>query len=226
MPFEESAARYAHAITPPELRWLDLLESQWGALPRRLIDLGAGDGGFVQAAGARGWAATGLEGSVEMVEIARSAGRLVSLCDLDEWKFDGAPVSAVRLWFVLEHVRRPGQVLRELPQALSPGGLLLIGVPNDANWLSRRVMRDETDRFWEHPVHLHHFPPFGLERVLGTLGFEPVVAESGRPTELMRGGSLPLYETWERVRAADPELSRLFYQLGVGRTREMLLRKK
>ena len=226
VPFEESAARYAHPVHPPELRWLDLLEAQLGALPRLLLDLGAGDGGFVGAACERSWGATGLEGSVEMVEIARAAGRPVSLCDLDEWEFDGTPVSAVRLWFVLEHVRRPGQLVRQLARALRPGGLLLLAVPNDANWLSRRVMRDEADRFWEHPVHLHHFPPFGLERFLGTLGLEPVIAESGRPTELMRGGALPLYETWERIRAVDPGLSRLFYELGVGRTREMLFRKK
>ena len=225
VPFEESAKRYAHPVQPPELRWLDLLSGHLGHAPPVLLDLGAGDGGFVQAACERGWKASGLEGSLEMVELARSQGRPVALCDLDDWVFDGAPVSAGRLWFVLEHVRRPGRVLRQLHRALSPGGLLVLGIPNDANWLSRRLMRDAADRFWEHPVHLHHFPPFGLEQWLAGQGFELLVAESGRPTELMRGGSLPLYETWERIRSVDPELSRLFYTLGVGRTRELLLRR-
>jgi hypothetical protein len=50
------------------------------------------------------------------------------------------------------------------------------------------------------------------------------IGESGRPTELMRDGNLPLSETWERIRALDPGLSRLFYQLGVGQSREMIFR--
>lgn len=220
--FQESV-RYEHQVQPSELRWLQLVEEQ-NPPARTLIDLGAGDGGFVEAASLRGWEASGLEGSPEVVASARAAGRPIVHQDLDAWMHTGPRAGVVRLWFVLEHVRRPGHILEQARAALLPGGLLLVAVPNDANWLSRRVMRDDNDCFWEHPLHLHHFPPYGLEDLLKARGFELVIAEAGRPTELMRGGNLPLHETWERIRALDPSLSRLFYQLGVGRSRELLLR--
>jgi SAM-dependent methyltransferase len=223
IPFEESM-RYEHEIQPNELRWLPLVE-ELNPPVRSLLDLGAGNGCFIEAAVQRGWQALGLEGSPGLVDSARAAGRDVCLQDLDYWKYEGPQFGAVRIWFVLEHVCYPGHVLNQSLRALLPGGLFLISVPNDANWLSRRVMRHAEDRFWEHPLHMHHFPPFGLETWLQQQGLDLVLGESGRPTELMRDRNLPLFETWERIRSLDPSLSRLFYQLGVGRSRDMIFRK-
>jgi SAM-dependent methyltransferase len=222
IPFDESI-RYEHEIQPYEQRWLPLLE-ELNPSARSLLDLGAGNGSFIEAAIQRGWEACGLEGSTGMVDSACAAGRDVRLQDLDYWKYEGLQFGVVRIWFVLEHVRRPGHVLRQALRALLPDGLLLISIPNDANWLSRRVMCHSEDRFWEHPLHLHHFPPFGLESWLQKQGLELVLGESGRPTELMRDKNLPLFETWERIRSLDPSLSQLFYQLGVGRSRDMVFR--
>lgn len=220
---EESEARYAHNFGARERRWLALIANADPPV-RSVLDLGAGDGGFVGLAHAEGWTARGLEGSEAMVALARARGYPVELCDVDRWSTDATRYGVVRLWYALEHVRHPGRLLREAARSLHAGGLLAIAVPNDANWLSKQVMRSPQDRFWEHPLHLHHFPPFGLEGWLRGLGFEVVIAEAGRPTELMRGGNLPLHETWEAAREHDPSLSRLFYQLGVGRSREFLLR--
>ncbi|MBZ5500280.1 MAG: class I SAM-dependent methyltransferase [Acidobacteriia bacterium] len=220
---EESEARYAHGIASVERRWLGLITSA-DPVRRTVLDLGAGDGAFVGLARQEGWEACGLEGSPAMVARARAQEWAVDLGDVDEWAAPDKSFGVIRLWFVLEHIRYPGRLLREARRSLVPGGLLVVGIPNDANWLSQRLMRTAEDRFWEHPLHLHHFPPFGMEEWLQRLGFEIVVAEAGRPSELMRGGNLPLYETWERVREQDPTLSRLFYRLGVGRTRELIFR--
>lgn len=162
----------------------------------------------------------GVEASAAMVQDARSRGCDVHCADLDEWT-SGGGFDVVRLWFVLEHVRRPGRLLAEGMRSLATRGLLVIAVPNDAGWLSRRVMTSPEDRFWEHPLHLHHFPPFGLERWVESHGYSIEIGESGRPAELMLGGTLPLCQVWDETRAVRPGLSRLFYQLGVGRTREI-----
>jgi len=119
----------------------------------------------------------------------------------------------------------PAGCFDRLSRPSSPGGLLLVAIPNDGGWLSRLVMKSPEDRFWEDALHLNHFPPFGLERWIESLGFTLEIAEATRPTELMRGGTLPLYETWEAARTLDPALSRLFYKLGVGRGREMAFRR-
>jgi len=223
---EESDARYGHDILSSDRRWLAMI-AEAGPPVRSVLDLGAGNGGFVGFAQQEGWDAHGLEASPDLVRRGQQAGWPVQLADIDTWEaVAGRRFGVVRIWFVLEHIRQPGRLLQEAQHALLPGGLLAAAVPNDAGWLSRRVMHSESDRFWEHPLHLHHFPPFGLERWLEGRGFELVLAEAGRPTELMRGGTLPLSEAWERVRERDPELCRLFYKLGVGRNRELLLRLK
>ena len=222
--FDESDTRYAHEVSPEERRWLSLIEAASPA-ERTLLDLGAGNGSFVGLARQAGWQARGLEGSSTMVARAVEAGWPLEVADVDDWHAAGR-VAVVRIWFVLEHVCQPGRLLVEASRALGPGGLLVVAVPNDAGWLSRRVMQSEADRFWEHPIHLHHFPPFGLEAWLGQQGFDLVLGEAGRPTELMRGGTLPLHEAWEQARESNPKLSRIFYQLGVGRTREMIFRRR
>ncbi len=221
---DESARLYSHGISWIDTRWLDLIEAT-GTPGRRLLDLGCGNGAFMDLAVQRGWTAAGVEASAEMVQNARDRGQDVRCADVDQWTADGA-YDLVRLWFVLEHIREPGRLLREATRSLAPRGLLVVAVPNDAGWLSRRMMESPDDRFWEHPLHLNHFPPFGLERWLESVGYTLEVAEVGRPAELMRGGSLPLNHVWEETRATNPKLSRLFYQLGIGRSREIVLRRQ
>ena len=216
---------YHHEATSPDKRWLSLTLERAGR-PGRLLDLGCGNGAFTGLAREAGWEVRGVEKNPASVSAARELGLDVEEADLDEWTAPGGErFDAVRIWYVLEHVRQPGRLIKQAETALKPGGLMLIAVPNDAGWLSRRVMESPDDRFWEHPLHLHHFPPFGLEEWLGKIGFELILAEATRPTELMRGGKLPLLQAWEKAREAAPELCRVFYRLGVGRGRELLLRK-
>lgn len=216
---------YHHGITSVERRWMRLIE-EWAGDGKRLLDLGCGNGAFLDLAQSRGWQAVGIEKNHSSVDEARALGLSVAEADLDEWAVEDPGVyDVVRIWYVLEHVRRPGNLLRQASKAVKTGGLLVLAVPNDAGRLSRCVMKSPDDRFWEHPLHLHHFPPFGLEKWIGELGFELVLGESTRPAELMRGGNLPLNEAWEAAREAAPQLCRIFYKLGVGRGREMILRK-
>lgn len=214
---------YARGQNPADHRWLSLLSTLTEG--RRLFDVGCGSGAFVEVASAAGWQATGFDSDRRLIGLAGHLGDKVEALDAQHWNPVDDSYDVVRLWFVLEHVQFPGRLLRRAIGALRSNGLLQVAVPNDAGWLSRRVMASPDDRFWEHPLHLHHFAPFGLERWLEAQGCEHEVLEAGRPTELMRGGSLPLDETWEAVRRIDPSLSRLFYQLGVGRSREMIWRK-
>lgn len=215
---------YKHPLSPQEKRWLGLIE-QCGPEGKTLLDLGCGSGSFMSLAAESGWRVQGVEKNVHLSDDAREGGLSVTTADLDRWVCeDENKWDVVRIWYVLEHVMLPGRLLRTVIKTLRAGGFLTIAVPNDAGWLSRLVMKDVEDRFWEHPLHMHHFPPFGLERWLEELGFEIILAEAARPTELMRSGKLPLDQAWERARETAPELSRIFYELGVGRGRELILK--
>jgi SAM-dependent methyltransferase len=50
--------------------------------------------------------------------------------DLETYDFGAGSLDAVLCWTVLEHVKRPDVVMKNLVRALRPGGLLIVGVPN------------------------------------------------------------------------------------------------
>lgn len=225
---ETAPETYEHGVSQVDHRWLRLISEQFDQLSkdRSMLDLGCGNGAFIGLAAEQGWRVTGVEESEYLAARGEEAGLDIERKSLEQWaQGQGGSYDVVRLWYVLEHVNRPGEILRAAVNTLKPGGLLVIAVPNEAGWLSRLVMKSEDDRYWEHPLHIHHYPPFGLERHIESLGCETVLAEASRPTDLMRNANLPLNETWEQAREKVPELCRIFYQLGVGRGREIIFRK-
>jgi SAM-dependent methyltransferase len=216
-------------------RVLSKLNGVAGA-PGSLLDLGCGNGAFLQLALDNGWRGRGVDGAPALAESARAQGTPVELCDLDQWeRRDDDLYDAVRLWYTLEHIARPGRLVRLALESLKPGGVLLVGVPNDATPLSRRLMESPSDRFWENRLHLHHYPPFGLERFLESLGLTIAFADVTLPSELLRSGAIPfasalkhageLEEAWENGRDAAPQIGSAFYKLGVGRSREIFFIK-
>jgi SAM-dependent methyltransferase len=78
-------------------------------------------------------------------------------------------MDAVVIWHVLEHLRDPPAALRAAGEALVPGGLLFVAVPNAASWQARFF-----GRHWFHldvPRHLHFLTLEGLGPVLRANGF-------------------------------------------------------
>jgi SAM-dependent methyltransferase len=77
---------------------------------------------------------------------------------------------------VIEHLSRPGQVLRDMYRVLRPGGQVLLSVPNFAHWYprirvaaglfgyDRRGILDET--------HLRFFTRATLRRLVRASGFD------------------------------------------------------
>jgi SAM-dependent methyltransferase len=98
----------------------------------RLLDLGCGPGRDLIALSAMGHAVTGLDGSAELVRMAREHSGCVVLeqsffeLDLGQARFDGVFANAS-----LFHVPRAllARVLRELHACLVPGGVLFCSNP-------------------------------------------------------------------------------------------------
>src|SRR5687767_1839350 len=108
--------------------WLAHAESVVGK--GRLLEIGAGAGGFVAAAIARGWKAHATEVSRTASPALRATGAAVFLGEVRDAGFaDGTFDLAVALE-VVEHLDRPLEHLREWHRVLRPGGLLLVSTPN------------------------------------------------------------------------------------------------
>lgn len=107
----------------------------------RLLDLGAGMGGFAVAAALAGAAVTACEYNpayCRIIELRaeRHGLRLPVFNAAGEGlPFPDARFDAVTAWDVLEHVQDPRAVLREIGRALRPGGHALITAINRRAWV-------------------------------------------------------------------------------------------
>ncbi len=144
-----------------------------------LLDVGCGEGFSVAFFEALGWRVEGLDHSIAGVEAMNphlvdrvACGDLFAL--LDERIAQQARYDLIWLNNVLEHVRDPIALLTALRRIVSPGGVMVVTVPNDGSELQEQLLRDGdiSARFWiAAPDHLSYFGADSLERALVQTGW-------------------------------------------------------
>jgi SAM-dependent methyltransferase len=142
----------------------------------RALDVGCGRGDLAAALVARGWSVTGVEPSADACAVARSRGVDARQGTLTEVPLEPAAYDVAVFQHSLEHMADPVADLRRTAKALTPGGLLLITVPNFGSWQSRRF-----GSRWFHldlPRHRVHFTEAGLQGALRAAGLEPLRLET------------------------------------------------
>jgi SAM-dependent methyltransferase len=125
--------------------------------PGPVLDVGAGDGTLVEAFVRHGREAVGLE--------PYASGPHIRNAEVEEVEGNW---SAVIFWHSLEHLRRPARALSHAAALLSPGGTLVVAVPN-ATSLQARVFGDR----WlalDLPRHLVHLSAPALLAKIEALG--------------------------------------------------------
>ena len=102
-------------------------------LPRAgalLLDVGCGDGSFLEAAARAGWRARGVEIDPYALDECRLAGLDVTLDTIQSVDVPPASLDAVTFQHVLEHLHDPRGALVRARELLRPGGLLWLAAPN------------------------------------------------------------------------------------------------
>ena len=174
------------------------------APPGPVLDVGAGDGSLLDALAARGREAVGLE-----PEPRRPDVRDADVTELDEeW-------SGIVFWHSLEHLPRPGAAIDHAARRLTPGGAMVVAVPNTAS-LQARTFGDR----WFHldlPRHLVHLPARALSARLDSLDLTVTRISHWRGGQALFGwlhglvGSLPgrpdLYDAIRRPEARSRPMS-------------------
>lgn len=150
------------------------LDRQFRHLPRRpaggwVLDIGFGDAGFLENAGAMGWRAVGTDLDPEVVENARRRGFDVRLGTVDAVE---GPFDVITMSHVIEHLHDPVAVLCACYRLLAPGGTLWLETPNIAAAGLRRF--GPAWRGLEPPRHLVLFNRASLDRALRAAGFADV----------------------------------------------------
>ena len=139
---------------------------------RRLLDVGCGNGAFLQFAAHLGWAAEGIDNDPGAVAAARNAGCNVVHGSLDDLPLRNGWYRHVTLSHVIEHVHDPLKLLRQCLELLAPGGRLWLETPN-----LQSVGHDVFGASWrglEPPRHLVLFDRSSLTSVLAAAGFSNV----------------------------------------------------
>jgi SAM-dependent methyltransferase len=174
---EHYAAYYEHSRPPaPEVRYHELLQMAEAAIGcGRLLEVGAGTGGFVRVALARGWKVDATEISESGLRKLRETGATVFGGEVADAGFAPEQFDLVASFEVLEHLPAPLSHLREISRITRPGGLLVLSTPN-FDGLSRRCLGLRWRVF--DPEHLGYFTTYSLSRVLREAGYGSVRVSS------------------------------------------------
>jgi len=140
------------------------------------LDVGCGNGKFVQKLAALGWQARGVEFSESAAKAGISAGLDISIGTLEEAEFAAESFNLISARHLLEHLPDPKQFMAEIYRLLQPGGRLLIRTPN-SNALGRRWFGAD----WyacDPPRHLILFAPSNLREIARQAGLQEVVCKT------------------------------------------------
>ncbi|HEV7521484.1 MAG TPA: class I SAM-dependent methyltransferase [Candidatus Angelobacter sp.] len=161
--------------------------------PGRLLDVGTGIGQFLSLARTSYREVYGTEVSATAVAIAKEKyGLDLFHGTIEELARQKMTFDNITLFHVLEHVPDPKEMLETCHSLLAPGGRIVIAVPNEVislralkRWLFGKIKKPHGSGVLGlprltldgsiHEIHLSHFTPFVLRRVLQSTGFSVVV---------------------------------------------------
>jgi ubiquinone/menaquinone biosynthesis C-methylase UbiE len=136
---------------------------------RRLLDVGAYIGVFVQVAREAGWAAEGLEPSMWAVALAKQQGLPITQGTLAESHLPDQSFDVITLWDVIEHFDSPKAELQHVWRLLKPGGHVVIHTI-DIDSITARLMGSRWPFLME--MHVAFFSRRTLRDLLQRLKFE------------------------------------------------------
>ena len=164
------------------------------------LELGSSSGFMLKPLLDRGVACTGIEPSGIFAEFSRSLG-IETYSDLAECTERGARFDLVMHFFVLEHLRDPVGVTKQLLSLVRPGGHLVFEVPCSLDPLVSLLQVPAFEHFYWSVAHRWYFDPTSLKFVVDACqlpvtllphqryGYDNhfVWARDGRP-----GGEIPI----------------------------------
>lgn len=143
---------------------------------RRLLDVGAYIGVFVEVARTAGWDAIGLEPSHWAVAEARRHGLPMIAGTLTAPELRAVSFDVITLWDVIEHLENPHAELARARELLRPGGGIVVHTMDIASPIARLMGARWP---WLMAMHVQYFSRRTLTRMLAEVGFRVIAA----PTE-------------------------------------------
>jgi len=135
----------------------------------RLLDVGCGNGDFLQVARQRGWEVYGTEFTDEALAVCTAKGLNMQQGPLNPAYYAPGYFDVITSFEVIEHINTPAGEAGHMAALLRPGGLAYVTTPN-FNCLARRLL----GRHWGvimYPEHLGYFTATTLRQLFEARGF-------------------------------------------------------
>lgn len=171
--------------------------------PGKLVEGGVGSARNMLTFQELGYDVSGFDVMPESIETAKSKGLHAELHDLAEpWPVEKESLQAVVLLDVLEHIEDPVAVLKNVSEALAPGGGVVVTVPA-YQWMfsdwdkalghyrryTMKMLRSQAEEAGLNVVSLTHWNAFTLPAAMAVRSCEKVFPK-GRSAEFPRVSKL------------------------------------
>ena len=122
----------------------------------KILDIGCGNGDFLNLFKQRNWETYGIEPSPKARNHAITKFNLnvnsdnKFICEINDGFFD-----VITMWHVLEHIHELSELLQEIKRTLKKDGVLFVAVPNPDSFDAKHYKE-----YWagyDVPRHLYHF---------------------------------------------------------------------
>lgn len=143
-----SAAHYPMANDGIGFDHLTTLEDLKDSSPKRILDIGCGDGAFLQRAMAQRHEVIGLDFSEADIKLIRDKGIDAHVADVKNFKVcftSQQTFDIITMFQIVEHLTDPYQTMSNIEAIAAPNAVLYIGCPSDLRF----------SRFFSHPGPLN-----------------------------------------------------------------------
>ena len=160
-----------------------LIKARTGADGGRLLDVGCGFGFFLREMKNQGWQVEGGEIAPAGIRYTRERWNIpVHDQPLEELGIADNVFDVVTLFYVIEHVADPIQLLTEVNRILKPGGLVLLRWPHSTPLVKLLGPFSKKLDLYHTPYHLYDFAPDTVRALLRRTGFDYIKTVIGGAT--------------------------------------------
>ena len=134
------------------------------------MDVGCGDGYFLEVAKERGWNVYGTEFTDEAIEVCSNKKINIYKGILNPQNFSGLEFDVISSFEVIEHINNPKDEIKNIINLLRKGGVFYFTTPN-FNSINRLYLKNKWSII-EYPEHLSYYTKKTISALLYSNGFE------------------------------------------------------
>lgn len=149
--------------------------------PGDMLDFGSGNGILASTAKIRGWNVEGYDVDCESTQrVSKEMGLPIYCGDFSSVQWKKQEYDLITMHQVLEHLKDPKDMLKQLLSKLKKDGVIFIAVPNINSFSARLkfflerigLRKKRIGRYYDTDHHLFYYTPKVLKNLLSEMGLE------------------------------------------------------